>query len=316
MPLKATGVSFRSKEKWLLKDVSLEARPGRITGVFGPAGAGKTPLLRILAGAVKSHKGSIERGSITPANTALYTSAPPRGFFDLLGKSETGPTEGEFQLRQLKEALESKAEVLIFDDAFSHLSRGQRSDSFRELRKLVGDTSRSIVLGTADFENVLEFCDEAVLLDNGEVIQEGPPDTLYLEPSCSAAARLTGRINLFEARRLTSSKAEMPEFQTIDGSHHLTVRKVEKSKLGALNQNVLLAIRPEHISISFGASFPEDNLIKAVVSNVLFLGSNTLVDLEANGLQVSALVMRLVGLKLGDECLLGMPPDRISVFAG
>lgn len=44
--------------------------------------------------------------------------------------------------------------------------------------------------------------------------------------------------------------------------------------MGALNQNVLLGIRPEHISISFGASSPEDNLIKATITRTQFLGGD------------------------------------------
>ena len=127
-------------------------------------------------------------------------------------------------------------------------------------------------------------------------------------------ASITGRNNLFQARRLTSSKADIPQFQTIDGSHKLTIQKTEKSSLGALNQNVSLGIRPDHISISFGASFPEDNLIKAKITGVKFLGPTTLVELDADGLKLDALVLRLVGLKAGDDCMLGLPPDRIAIF--
>ena len=91
--------------------------------------------------------------------------------------------------------------------------------------------------------------------------------------------------------------------------------KTNKARLGALNRNLRLAIRPEHISIAFGASFPDDNLIKAVVTRVKFLGPSTLVSLDAGGLELEALVMRLVGLEPRGECMLGLPPDRIMVFA-
>ncbi|MFN2412384.1 MAG: TOBE domain-containing protein [Pyrinomonadaceae bacterium] len=36
-----------------------------------------------------------------------------------------------------------------------------------------------------------------------------------------------------------------------------------------------LAIRPEHISISFGASFPADNLLRANVIEARFRGPTT-----------------------------------------
>jgi ABC-type Fe3+/spermidine/putrescine transport system ATPase subunit len=125
---------------------------------------------------------------------------------------------------------------------------------------------------------------------------------------------LTGRNNVFSARRLTSTKAEIPEFVTIDGSHRLFAEKADIGRLGAINQNVALAIRPQDISISFGASFPEDNLLRAVVTRVRHLGPTTTIQFDAGGLTLEGVVFRLVGLGVGDECMLGLPPDRIRVL--
>jgi ABC-type sugar transport system ATPase subunit len=110
------------------------------------------------------------------------------------------------------------------------------------------------------------------------------------------------------------AKQDIPEFHTIDGGHRLFAQRIERGALGALNQNVTLAIRPEYISIAFGASFPEDNLLKATVKKIQFLGGTTLVDLDAEGLMLQALVPRVVGLNPGDECMVGLPPDRIQIF--
>lgn len=98
------------------------------------------------------------------------------------------------------------------------------------------------------------------------------------------------------------------------GDHRLQIDKTEKSTLGAITNNVTLAIRPEHISISFGASFPEDNLLKAEIAGVEYQGATTRLKLNANGLILEALVLRLVGLNIGDECMVGLPPDRILVL--
>jgi len=86
-------------------------------------------------------------------------------------------------------------------------------------------------------------------------------------------------------------------------------------RLGAINKNVRLGIRPEHLSLSFGAAFPEDNLLRATIGTKRFCGPFTLVELSCNGLQLTASVPRLVGISAGDECMVGLPPDRIRVFA-
>jgi len=133
-------------------------------------------------------------------------------------------------------------------------------------------------------------------------------------PVSAQVARVFGRNNLIPARRLTSSKNETQEFQTVVGSHRIFAALQDKKNLGAINQNIFLAIRPEHISISFGASFPEDNLLKATVTNVKFFGHMTLIGLVAEGIELEAMVLRLVGLNVGDECVVGLPPDRILIL--
>lgn len=128
------------------------------------------------------------------------------------------------------------------------------------------------------------------------------------------ASSIVGRNNIFYGRRLTSSKADLPEFQTLIGEHRLFTRKADVGILGAINKDSALAIRPENIVISFGASFPEDNLLKAVVTAIRPRGATTAVELDSNGLKLEALVLRIVGLGVGDECMIGLPPDRIQVL--
>jgi len=38
------------------------------------------------------------------------------------------------------------------------------------------------------------------------------------------------------------------------------------------------------------------------------------VEIDASGLVLNALVFRLVGLDVGQECMIGLPPDRIKVL--
>jgi ABC-type multidrug transport system ATPase subunit len=50
MMLAARSLYKSHKGLPVLRDVSMDAPPGRITGIIGPNGAGKSTLLRILAG--------------------------------------------------------------------------------------------------------------------------------------------------------------------------------------------------------------------------------------------------------------------------
>lgn len=296
-----------------MRDVSFDVERGEILGLFGPSGAGKTAILDSLRGTSKVAMGSIflDGRDITTTNRNGSVDAAEfadGSIWDRLFKKDDG------RLRSLHRAIASAKNVLLLDEVFCGLDQGSREEAVAKLRSAVSEKNLSVIFASNDYERILDVCDRAAVIVRGEILQVGTPHDIYEKPASRVVADITGRNNLFAARRLTSSKVEMPEFHTIDGGHRLFAQRIERGSLGALNQNVTLAIRPEHISISFGASFPEDNLLKATVTRVRFLGPTTLIELDADGLKLEALVLRLVGLDVGDECMVGLPPDRILIL--
>jgi len=58
--LKASDISFRIKDKYLVRDVNLDFPEGNLTVIMGQNGAGKSTLLKILANSLKSTTGDVE----------------------------------------------------------------------------------------------------------------------------------------------------------------------------------------------------------------------------------------------------------------
>ena len=322
MSLKVSKLAKRYDDRWILRDVSFEAQKGEITGVFGTTGAGKTTLIRILSGTEQCNGGSISNDSVEVTEIScedrgfLLPKLKNSSFWKSLFKTNQASelSEGEGQILALEDAMEKANGVLLLDDTFCFMDRQKREIYFGELRRATQEKKLTVVCAGNDFKEILALCDNVAVLADGEIQQFGIPREVYEKPANAEVARITGRNNLITARRLSSSKSPMPEFMTLEGEHRLFAGKPEKSALGAINQNVCLGIRPEHISISFGASFPEDNLLKAKITEINFQGSTTLIRLDANGLMLQALVLRLVGLNVGEECMVGLPPDRILVL--
>jgi ABC-type Fe3+/spermidine/putrescine transport system ATPase subunit len=194
------------------------------------------------------------------------------------------------------------------------MDRERRDQKIAQLKTVSVEKNLVVVFATNDFEEIFAICDNVAILHRGKILEIGSPREVYENPTSTAVAVATGRNNIIKSRRTSSSKADAPQFVTIDGQHLLFAHKTDKINLAPINQDTFLAIRPEHISISFGASFPEDNLLKAEITEIKYLGANTLLHLNAGGLALKALVLRLVGLNVGDECMVGLPPDRILVL--
>lgn len=221
---------------------------------------------------------------------------------------------GERQLIALVRAVVREPGLLLLDDSFSNLDESHREAIHGVLKSWAENSNAAVVYATQNQTDAFAFCDRIAVVEQGEVLQIGSPTEIYQLPETTAVARFIGRNNLIRAARLTSNKAALSEFQTIEGGHRLFVDNVEKSRLGAINQIVNLAIRPENLVLTFGAAFPEDNLLKATITKITPVGATTRIWLDANGLQLEALVIRLIGLKIGDVCLVGLPPNRISVL--
>ncbi|MCY7375371.1 MAG: ABC transporter ATP-binding protein [Pyrinomonadaceae bacterium] len=322
MSLIINHLSKKYDTKWIIKDVSLSVERGEILGLFGVIAEGKTTIIRMLAGVEPMNGGAIFYNSedLTERNCEERGFHFPKltndAFWKSLFKTQRPSqlADGEGQVLALEHALLNASEVLLLDNQFCFMDRITREKNCEKLRQVVKEKNLAVVFATNDYNEVFSICDRVSVLHNGAIVQTGTPREVFEFPNSVAVARVTGRNNLIEARRLTSSKSDTPEFQTLVGDHRLFTDRVEKDAFGTINETITLAIRPEYISISFGASFPEDNLLKAEITGISFLGSTTLIKLNAGGLELEALVLRLVGLNIGDECVVGLPPERILVL--
>ncbi len=322
MSLKISNLAKRYDDNWILRDITLEAHRGEVLGIFGATSEGKTTLIRVLAGSEKHEGGVIvfDSDDVSDFDCTERNFQLPALKNDIFWKSvfkthkSSELSDGDGQILALEDALEKAERVLLLDDTFCFMDREKRETYYAKMRQTAIEKNLIVVFATNDFDEVFAACDRVAVLCHGEIQQIGMPRQVYENPINSDVARISGRNNLFAARSLTSSKMGVPEFQTVEGAHHLFTAKTEKQMLDAIDENVYLAIRPEHISISFGASFPEDNLLRATIQEIKYQGSTTLIKLDASGLELKALVLRLVGLNIGDECMVGLPPNRILVL--
>lgn len=223
---------------------------------------------------------------------------------------------GEQQRVAIARAIAIEPKLLLFDEPLSNLDVSLREETRSELRELIKNLGLSAIYVTHDQSEAFDLCDRIGILDRGELLQTGTPRELYESPESVAVAKSLGSNNFFQAMRLTSNKEKTQEFRAHEGEHLILVNVKEGQHFPPINKPVTLAIRPEDIKFFSGASFPGDNVLKATIKEIKFSGATTIVKLDAAGLILDALLLRLVGLSVGDEILVGLPPDCIKILAG
>ncbi len=312
MALEIEKLSKRFRNHWVFRDLTFSAEPGKVTGIFGAAGCGKTTLLKMLTGREKPGSGSIRGVDEAKVFFLGSDTNEKRIRLPFFG----GKNSKETLADRTKRIFDTDADLILLDSPFAGSDLPAKESLSDKLKQFAASTNATVIFASSDFNEILQFCDTAVAVEKGEAMQSDTPQNIYDAPATVGIAKLTGPHNLFEARRLTKNNADVQEFQTIEGEHRLFGGKSDVRSMGAIHKNLTLGIRPEQIAMSLGASFPEDNLLKAKIVRIKPRGAETLVELDSNGLRLEALVPRLIGMNIGDECMLGLPPDRIRPFAG
>ncbi|HEV7701159.1 MAG TPA: ATP-binding cassette domain-containing protein, partial [Pyrinomonadaceae bacterium] len=218
MPLEITGLSKRYGNRWVLRDAEFTASEGRVLGLLGGTASGKSTLLNLLAGAAKTNGGS----AMLDGSDLLRLKQKDRGVTvipgpakpPLLGFLGSGPRQssGESVLDGLDETLTKAGKIILLDDPFGHLDAATREGCFESVRRAARSRERIVIFVTTDFGQLAEVADDVAILAADRIVQTGTPQDVYEDPVTIAAARQTGDCNLFEARRLTSTDADLPEF--------------------------------------------------------------------------------------------------------
>jgi len=221
---------------------------------------------------------------------------------------------GQQQRVAIARAIAIEPALLLFDEPLSNLDVSLREETRSELRELVNRLRLTAVYVTHDQEEAFALCDRISVMVGGKLMQTGQPRELYEHPAEISVARFLGRNNVIRAMRLSSSKNNLGEFKTLEGGHTLRL-PVSHADLAPLNKPCFLAIRPEHVVLARDGQTAE-NLLPAKVREIVFAGATSTIRVDANGLFLEALALQPDGLQVGSDCVVILPPERLSLLRG
>lgn len=164
---------------------------------------------------------------------------------DLVGLPGTGDRNitslsgGQRQRVALARAVVIEPRVLLLDEPLGALDlklRRQMQDELSEIQRSLGTT---FVHVTHDQEEAMSLADTIVVLRDGRIEDQGPPDRLYLRPATRFSATFMGDSNLFEGKA-NQTTGGCVAVETALGTFFVQGQAPPGTP-------VALAIRPEHI---------------------------------------------------------------------
>lgn len=218
--LKCEAVWYKN----VLKDVSLDVRPGRVCALLGPSGAGKTTLMWVLAGLWHADRGKMThtggRLGMVFQQPGLWDHLTAEQHLKLVGASgdlrdrvleqmnltslrRRRPGEmsgGERQRLSIARALAVEPAWLLLDEPMAHLDGPTRRDVFGLLREALKQTGAGVLLATHHADEALRLADNTAVLIDGRIVQHGPARDVYNSPAGPAAAQATGAAGVFQGR--------------------------------------------------------------------------------------------------------------------
>ena len=231
------------EEAWVLRDVSFKVAPGEAVGIVGQNGAGKSTLLKIITGTLQPTQGHLQvhgkvsailelgmgfNGELTGRGNAYHAAA-------LLGHNEAAIDAVMPQIEQFAEigeyfdqpmrtyssgmqmrvafavATAFRPDLLIVDEALSVGDAYFQHKSFDRIREFQSQGTALLIV-SHDKEAILRLCDRVVLLDSGQVLEDGPPKQVMDLYNALIADRQNSEVRLRrlddESRQTSSGTGE------------------------------------------------------------------------------------------------------------
>ena len=317
-------------------DVELAVPRGSCLALAGPSGAGKTSVLRIVAGLLRPRRGRVRCGDETwldteggadraperrrcgfvfqdyalfPTMSALdnvaYAIRDRRRAHELLERFGVGHlaaarpatlSGGERQRVALARALARRPDVLLLDEPLSALDARTRAGAARTLKEMLAEAEVPALLVTHDFAEAAELGDEVAVVDAGRIAQQGTATELAARPHSSFVADFSGAVVLTGTARRVAGGLTAVD---LDGGGTVT-------STDAATGPVAVSVYPWEIALEPAVERPTtaQNHLHGRIATITIVGNRARVALSRPQplvAEITAASAERLALRAGDE---------------
>ncbi len=297
--LEVVQASKQTDQGCILHGIQFAQSPQQKIGIAGETGSGKTTLLKCIAGLDQLSSGNIyfqgkrvegAEEKLIPGHAGIaYLSqnfelrnnywvhevlsyanemevSQARRLYEickidhLLHRRTDQVSGGERQRIALARLLTTQPQLLLLDEPFSNLDPLHKHIIKQTLDDISSTLQTTMIMVSHDATDLLSWADEIIVMKDGEILQQGKPETLYHFPVNEYCGALLGPYDLLEDVSFLPSQSIQPG---------------------------LLWIRPDYFTVT---ESPNQGFM-AVVRQVKFCGQYYILDVQTNAHSFKILII-------------------------
>jgi spermidine/putrescine transport system ATP-binding protein len=219
------------------------------------------------------------------------------GLEAMTGRKPHQLSGGQRQRVALARALVVDPAVLLLDEPLGALDLKLRRQMQDELKAIQRRANMAFVHVTHDQEEAMALADEIVIMNEGRIEDQGPPERLYARPRTRFSATFMGESTLIDGVIANSERGDVL-IETPLG--HFSLKGA-----GEAGQKATIAIRPENMLLAGGRGLAA--LGRAAVKEIVFQGSFKRIEAQWEGTGRSATIKTPASAAV-------QPHDAIELF--
>lgn len=210
------------------------------------------------------------------------------GIEELMSRKPKELSGGQRQRVAMGRAIVRKPQAFLFDEPLSNLDAKLRVQMRGELAKLHDQIGTTIIYVTHDQIEAMTLADRIVVMNNGRIMQIGPPLDVYNQPKNLFVAAFIGSPAMNFLEVLVVEKNGV--FFVCGETFQLAIPKEYWSRYGrAKDKKAILGIRPEHIyEKAAKGNFSGGEILKVTIDVVEPVGSEIILLASCASTQITA----------------------------
>ncbi|PIE34305.1 polyamine ABC transporter ATP-binding protein [candidate division KSB3 bacterium] len=214
---------------------------------------------------------------------------------------------GQQQRVALARAIVLEPDILLLDEPLSNLDALLREQMRFEIGQIHKKFNITTVYVTHDQTEAMVISDKIVILNKGEIMQQGPPHEVYSKPKNKFVAGFMGTTNFVPGSVKERRGGHL--VMTIGSGKEMLCLGRDAGN-GAQGE---IAVRPENISFC-AETETGDNIFKASVTRASYTGDMIDYELDFNGVPLRARGSVKQRSEAGEQITIKIDPDQTPVL--